>query len=1337
MHNEEAFPTAEDIPLPPQPPRRKNIVLASAALLLLSMVVIMALFVLGVTHTGYGRSKVRDFIVSRIASKVHGKMYVGNISGGFFSGVRIDSVEIRDREDSLFVATGPITVNYDIRDIIDRRILVKNLDVIRPNVYLRQHEGGLWNWRQIFPSSPKKPRSREPGFGDFIVIDHATLHGGQFRLTMPWHPASYLRGYQRDSATRYILADTIMQGHRTSEGIARTWRWQGIKASLGYIRLADKDSVGRVYTIKSLDVDESYPPFRFSSIQGLLNHVGDSIWADIGHFNLPGSVGKAKGKIVWGSNLPTRYNIRVISDSIALRDVSWIYPILPRTGGGKAVVDIRNDKKNLHVLDYIISNMDVRTTGSRLQGKMTFSVGNPVLGVKDVQLTAAPVDMDLLRTLNGEPFPFNWQGTITGNIKAPGGPVTNFKVAEANLTYHDKHVPGAVSYGKGSGELNILFPAFTEFHNFNVDVKQLDLRTIQAVNPEFPEVKGIVSGVATLDSSWLDVRFKNAVLSHHDGDLPVSTFTGNGRVTWGEVYLTYDLDLNAEPVSFTALVNSYPGLPLRGSYTGPIRVRGQAPALDVAATLSNGNGTLTFSGLVDADPFTYGAKGSGTFTNADMRTLLEKQTSPITSLSGSYLVDITADSSANVAGSVGFDLTPSVIGSTRISSALARLRMQNGVATIDTFTVKSSLGNLFANGAIGIKKGYSGNLNFSVITDSLSKIFPALSSAGTVNVLGRLSGNADSASASIVANSRTVRADLDAIAILNQNGATINVASANVVTENAGIYRLLAPANLLYTSDFIQLDSLIIGYGNDVNSAKLALRGLRLAGDSIRGSLRTDGFTMRMLETLSPGITNARGAITANLDITGTVKRPNILGQLLVVDGGFRLADLGTQLDSINADISLQSDTISIRRLEARSGKASDRGTLSAGGFISLENRDNPYLSLTATTSNFRFVDKAGLASLKVSTKQPITLQGPYDAAVVRGSVLVDQGSIYIPELAQKKLVDLNDPELYDIVDTTVEQNRNVLPRAPSKLAQNLRLENVSIDLGGDVWVRSSEANIKLGGSLGVTLGGSSPTGEQSQLALEGTLNAERGTYRLMLVDPFVQPTFEVSSGTLRFYGTPELNPALDIKAIHTVRQAGQSDNTSRQDIRVRVTIGGTLSRPTLQLDNPDNLPLSQSDLLSYLITGQPAVGLNADNREYLNQALSIATRWGGTVLSSAIPRNLLDIVELQTAGVGVRPGNQTTGDPYLNNLLNTRAILGKQLTNNLFVGLSTGLCFNDFASNLGIKFEYRFNSVYSAQLGIEPGTANIGCYTTESTSTLRQQTPQQFGIDFFRTWRY
>ena len=59
--------------------------------------------------------------------------------------------------------------------------------------------------------------------------------------------------------------------------------------------------------------------------------------------------------------------------------------------------------------------MDVRTVKSRLLGDMTFETGGPVLAVHDVKLRADPVDFDLLRTLNGKPFPADWQGKITGD----------------------------------------------------------------------------------------------------------------------------------------------------------------------------------------------------------------------------------------------------------------------------------------------------------------------------------------------------------------------------------------------------------------------------------------------------------------------------------------------------------------------------------------------------------------------------------------------------------------------------------------------------------------------------------------------------------------------------------------------------------------------------------------------------------------------------------------------------------------------------------------------------------------------------------------------------------
>ncbi|MBA3343338.1 MAG: hypothetical protein H0T48_16095, partial [Gemmatimonadaceae bacterium] len=94
---------------------------------------------------------------------------------------------------------------------------------------------------------------------------------------------------------------------------------------------------------------------------------------------------------------------------------------------------------------------------------------------------------------------------------------------------------------------------------------------------------------------------------------------------------------------------------------------------------------------------------------------------------------------------------------------------------------------------------------------------------------------------------------------------------------------------------------------------------------------------------------------------------------------------------------------------------------------------------------------------------------------------------------------------------------------------------------------------------------------------------------------------------------------------------------------------------------------------------------------------------------------------------------------PYLYNLLNTRAIVGKQIGNKWFLGLSTGLCVvnaTNFFENFGLKLEYRFNAIYTAQAGIEPGSSDLTC-ARSTVSQIQQQTPRQLGFDFFRSWRF
>jgi len=376
--------------------RRLRIVIASAVVLV-GLLLIVVLSFIGVTHTGFGQERVRHMVGTMLEGQVKGKVYLGHMTGGFFNGVTIDSVEIRDDEDSVFIASGPIRIQYDARDLFDRRILLSHLDAKRPVVHLRQHENGEWNWRRIFPASVEKQKRNERGFGQYIVVDSSEIHDATFTLTLPWHPSDTLRGAKLDSAIRYELSRPDHEIRRTREGFARTWRWSQAQANLGFARISDPDTVGRLVRIRKMSFTETDPPFKFRNVSGTMLNLGDSIFMDTDHFDLPRSTGRGHGSVVWGSDLPVRYYVHVVGDSVSLSDVAWVYPTLPTTGGGKLDLDIRS-QRNPRFLDYILTNMDVRTTGSRLMGQMTFGTGGPVLAVTNVDLEAMPVDFDLLRT---------------------------------------------------------------------------------------------------------------------------------------------------------------------------------------------------------------------------------------------------------------------------------------------------------------------------------------------------------------------------------------------------------------------------------------------------------------------------------------------------------------------------------------------------------------------------------------------------------------------------------------------------------------------------------------------------------------------------------------------------------------------------------------------------------------------------------------------------------------------------------------------------------------------------------------------------------------------------
>lgn len=1531
---------------------RRKIVLAAGVLVLLATVTVVGGVML-LTQTVSGRALVMRLVAPTLDAALPGRLYVGALSGNLITDIRFDSLELTEPNGKPFIATGPVRVVYDPRDLLDRRIVIKLLEIERPQVILKDYGNDDWSWRRalIRPASRTRLPRRPGSLGDFITIDSTVIREARLVAVLPWELSDTLVGAKRDSALNYNLMR--MDGPvRYDEGrLVRDWRFERAMVMLGPSRIADPDSAGLRLDVKRTDAVWVFPPFWFRNVSGTLRQLGDTLWFDDTKLELANSHGHGSLKVVWGSDLPVRYDIRVQGDSVSMRDIAFIDDALPRTGGGTMALRIVNDSRNLDVLEYRITRMDARSMKSRLTGNMTFAVGGPVLRVSDVDLELQPAHTDLLKQFNGEPFPLDWQGELRGHVRARGGPVNRFVIDNANLAFHDEHVPGAVSRATANGMVNIYTPSEAILMGMDVNIEQLDFRTPRYVNPLFVELAGIARGTVRLDSLWYDARFSNADIEHVDGPGLPSRITGSGNYTILPQGVRFDVDVEAAPLSYTMLSRSYPGMPLRGSAVGRIAAKGMAEGFTLNAILAGEGGELSFDGRVDAFEPHFSATGNYRVRGVNLQSLLELSSVPQTTLSFSGTMDLSGADIASIAGPLSATIDQfSRVADVTLYSGSVRALFDSGLVRLDTLLVESTALRLSGQGGLGLIASRSDSIGLTATVDSVGGLRPWIAPAsgdgllpaetdtlrGTLDVRVLLSGTLDTTAASGglavsvradasdlgVGNSHAQRATLSAVlndllrsangdialtgdgvklgafdvargvasaeisrgvaehfsarlrtpgeAVLALAGGMVPVADTTVITldtldisippqttaqlspqfvqgaqgaRRTRGFSLLTPAVARLVSDSTgRLDSLVLVHSD---TGRIAIRGGLLGGGTVSGHLEADRVSLydigqwlhsttikggslsidailggtrsapvvdatvslkdaevgaakvaeveargnykaqelrvgaalladgrrafeangvipmdlalfagrkRMLdaplsasivsrnadlsaiEAILPVVRNASGTLATDVTVSGTWERPRMDGILAVQNGTMTLDNLGVRLEHADADVVLSGDTIRIRSLRASSGGVLD--TVGVSGTVAIADFRNPVFDLTLGARNFLAMEKARQASIMLTTTSPLALTGPSNGATVRGALRVDRGRIYINSLTQRRGLDLT--EGFELIDTTAIGMNALLPNAPNMLLRNLLMDNVTVEVGNDVWLRSPEANIKLGGALRVTRSMSRDR-NRAVLALSDSLTVERGTYTLDL--GLARPGFEVERGVVRFFGDPDLEPALDITAMHTVREL--RPNSNRQDVRIRVAIAGTTSHPTLTLSSADNPPIPESDLLSYLVTGEPAYALLGT--PYAEQGVTLAMRLASSYLSSRLAGGRFDVVQVEPTAL--TPGDaadlRQTG---LGILLQTRVGVGVQLAQSTYLTFSTALCglapqtgedpLSLFAQGLGVKVERRLDAGLSLSMGLEPGSSALAC-GRQGISRTFQQTPPQVGFDLFRSWTF
>ncbi|MEP6621315.1 MAG: hypothetical protein ABJE47_18460, partial [bacterium] len=148
------------------------------------LVVLSAVALLGVitmfmlTNTDVGRERVRRFVVGVLAGQTHGIFKVGSMSGDLLNGSTLVGVSITDSAGHPFFKADSVTLRYALSGFLSNHLDFFDVVVYHPDVHVSRPPNGAWNYRVLWPSTPRNPADTVPSWGAWVRLTNVTVVGG-------------------------------------------------------------------------------------------------------------------------------------------------------------------------------------------------------------------------------------------------------------------------------------------------------------------------------------------------------------------------------------------------------------------------------------------------------------------------------------------------------------------------------------------------------------------------------------------------------------------------------------------------------------------------------------------------------------------------------------------------------------------------------------------------------------------------------------------------------------------------------------------------------------------------------------------------------------------------------------------------------------------------------------------------------------------------------------------------------------------------------------------------------------------------------------------------------
>lgn len=471
--------------------------------------------------------------------------------------------------------------------------------------------------------------------------------------------------------------------------------------------------------------------------------------------------------------------------------------------------------------------------------------------------------------------------------------------------------------------------------------------------------------------------------------------------------------------------------------------------------------------------------------------------------------------------------------------------------------------------------------------------------------------------------------------------------TATAVRSRTGPGRALPPANLTATAQLAgaaaRIDARLTA-----GTANLALAGQAPLSQGPLALTATGALDLTLLDPiLTPAGRRARGRLTLDTTIAGSLAAPRLSGTAQLANGELQDFAQGVHLTNLAATIRADNDTVRIASFTGRAGP----GTIAATGTIGALAPGLP-VDLTITLRNAR-----PLASDLVTADldADLTLKGPATPPPgatplqAAGHILIRHAELNIPN---------NLPANVAVLDVRRPGDK---PR-PKPAPRTVIALDLAIDAPGQIFLRGRGIDAEMSGALHVR-------GLSTEPQVAGSLDMRRGAVSL------AGTTLTFSRGKIGFDGTGisgKIDPTLDFAAESTAAS-----------VTATLAITGYVSKPKITLTSVPDLP--QDEVLAQLLFKRSAKDLGPFQIAQIAAGLAQLSGVGGGASFSPL-ETIRKSLGLDRLGVGSSSDGVAGAPPPTTTTQSTPTVeAGRYVANGVYVGAKQGTTGNQTQATVQI----------------------------------------------------